>query len=84
MYDTANLSKRHKKKKTLAFFLSCPEQDLNLHTLRHTHLKRTRLPIPPSGLFFGYASLFESGRKNSIFFETSNTCRFDFEKNFLQ
>lgn len=34
--------------------------------------------------FFGYASLFESGRKNSIFFETSNTCRFDFEKNFLQ
>ena len=27
----------------------CPEQDSNLHTLRHTHLKRTRLPIPPPG-----------------------------------
>ena len=31
-----------------AFFL-CPEQDSNLHTSRHAHLKRTRLPIPPSG-----------------------------------
>ena len=30
------------------FFL-CPEQDSNLHTSRHAHLKRTRLPIPPSG-----------------------------------
>ncbi len=29
--------------------LQCPEQDLNLHTFRYTHLKRTRLPIPPSG-----------------------------------
>ena len=28
---------------------SCPEQDSNLHTSRHAHLKRTRLPIPPSG-----------------------------------
>ena len=28
----------------------CPEQDSNLHTSRHTHLKRTRLPIPPPGL----------------------------------
>ena len=28
----------------------CPEQDSNLHTSRHAHLKRTRLPIPPSGL----------------------------------
>ena len=27
----------------------CPEQDSNLHTSRHAHLKRTRLPIPPSG-----------------------------------
>ena len=31
------------------FFL-CPEQDSNLHTSRHAHLKRTRLPIPPPGL----------------------------------
>ena len=30
--------------------LLCPEQDSNLHTSRHAHLKRTRLPIPPSGL----------------------------------
>ena len=29
--------------------LGCPEQDSNLHTSRHAHLKRTRLPIPPSG-----------------------------------
>ena len=28
---------------------ACPEQDSNLHTSRHAHLKRTRLPIPPSG-----------------------------------
>ena len=27
----------------------CPEQDSNLHASRHTHLKRTRLPIPPPG-----------------------------------
>ena len=31
-------------------FLPCPEQESNLHTSRYTHLKRTRLPIPPSGL----------------------------------
>ena len=30
--------------------IGCPEQDSNLHTSRHAHLKRTRLPIPPSGL----------------------------------
>ena len=30
--------------------LLCPEQDSNLHASRHTHLKRTRLPIPPPGL----------------------------------
>jgi hypothetical protein len=27
----------------------CPEEDSNLHTLRHTDLNRARLPIPPSG-----------------------------------
>lgn len=32
------------------FGLGCPEQESNLHTSRYTHLKRTRLPIPPSGL----------------------------------
>ena len=28
----------------------CPGQESNLHALRHTHLKRARLPIPPPGL----------------------------------
>ena len=28
----------------------CPEQDSNLHAVKHTHLKRARLPIPPPGL----------------------------------
>ena len=27
----------------------CPEQDLNLHVLRHTPLKRACLPISPPG-----------------------------------
>src|SRR5450759_3898482 len=36
-----------------AMFLNwCPEEDSNLHTLRHTDLNRARLPIPPSGLRF--------------------------------
>lgn len=29
----------------------CPGQESNLHALRHTHLKRARLPIPPPGPF---------------------------------
>ena len=33
----------------LAKSLWCPEQDLNLHSFRNTHLKRARLPIPPPG-----------------------------------
>ena len=36
--------------------LWCPEQDLNLHSFRNTHLKRARLPIPPPGLV-GFQSL---------------------------
>ena len=32
------------------FNLWCPEQDSNLHVVKHTHLKRARLPIPPLGL----------------------------------
>ncbi len=31
------------------FSFWCPEEDSNLHTLRHTDLNRARLPIPPSG-----------------------------------
>ena len=42
------------KKRNIVVPLLCPGQDLNLHSLRNTHLKRTRLPIPPPGhsLFF--------------------------------
>ncbi len=39
----------NKKKKTVWSSLWCPEQDLNLHSFRNTHLKRARLPIPPPG-----------------------------------
>jgi hypothetical protein len=41
-----------KRKSQLALAISCfwcPEEDSNLHTLRHTDLNRARLPIPPSG-----------------------------------
>ena len=38
----------------------CPRQDSNLHVVKHTHLKRARLPIPPLGhkkilFLFGYS-----------------------------
>ena len=40
-----------KKEKTAwSSLFWCPEQDLNLHSFRNTHLKRARLPIPPPGL----------------------------------
>ena len=44
--------KAKKKIERFAFYLIvwCPEEDSNLHTLRHTDLNRARLPIPPSGL----------------------------------
>ena len=36
---------------TLSHFeYPCPRQDSNLHVVKHTHLKRARLPIPPLGL----------------------------------
>ena len=31
-------------------WIPCPRQDSNLHVVKHTHLKRARLPIPPLGL----------------------------------
>ena len=38
---------------TLSHFeYPCPRQDSNLHVVKHTHLKRARLPIPPLGLKF--------------------------------
>ena len=40
----------NKKERDVHENVLCPEQDSNLHTSRHAHLKRTRLPIPPSGL----------------------------------
>ena len=43
---------------------ACPEQDSNLHTSRHAHLKRTRLPIPPSGLAYKSAKK-KSGKRDS-------------------
>ena len=54
MFDTISLAAWHIKREENLFsvFLSflCPGQDLNLHSLRNTHLKRTRLPLPPPGL----------------------------------
>ena len=43
----------------------CPEQDSNLHTSRHTHLKRARLPIPPPGHFKIIKDLLLSGKRDS-------------------
>lgn len=37
------------QKKRLWPFVLCPGEDLNLQALRHTYLKRTRLPISPPG-----------------------------------
>ena len=46
--------------------LWCPEQDLNLHSFRNTHLKRARLPIPPPGHLVAF---FESKRRRlNVFF----------------
>ena len=44
----------------LVEFHWCPEQDLNLHSFRNTHLKRARLPIPPPGHLVAF---FESKRR---------------------
>ena len=42
---------------TLSHFeYPCPRQDSNLHVVKHTHLKRARLPIPPLGLDFNILS----------------------------
>ena len=50
----------------LAKSLWCPEQDLNLHSFRNTHLKRARLPIPPPGHLVAF---FESKRRRlNVFF----------------
>ena len=38
-----------KKPAYASLLVWCPEEDSNLHTLRHTDLNRARLPIPPSG-----------------------------------
>ena len=47
-FDKSELWKTKADNNTKAW---CPEEDSNLHTLRHTDLNRARLPIPPSGLF---------------------------------
>ncbi len=46
--ENFNISTKYSKIKSPL----CPEQDSNLHASRHTHLKRTRLPIPPPGQAF--------------------------------
>ena len=40
---------KRKGQLALALLIWCPEEDSNIHTLRHTDLNRARLPIPPSG-----------------------------------
>ena len=44
------------------FYLLCRREDLNLHTLRHTHLKRTCIPISPRRQFVKRA-LYYSNKK---------------------
>ena len=40
---------RSRPKSNLLLLKNCPGQELNLQASRHTHLKRTCLPIPPPG-----------------------------------
>ncbi len=57
---------------------SCPGQESNLHALRHTHLKRARLPIPPPGRYRSFPEL--RCAKVILFFELPTLfC----EKNYL-
>ena len=54
----------HKKRRPFgSSFLWCPEQDLNLHSFRNTHLKRARLPIPPPGHLVEFPLLELGGKK---------------------
>ena len=45
----SSLGKRKSALLRDALFLKCPGEDLNLHTLRHIHLKDTCIPISPPG-----------------------------------
>ena len=57
---------------------SCPGQESNLHALRHTHLKRARLAIPPPGRYRSFPEL--RCAKVILFFELPTLfC----EKNYL-
>ena len=47
----------------MVFIFWCPEQDLNLHSFRNTHLKRARLPIPPPGHLVEFPLLELGGKK---------------------
>ena len=44
----------------------CPEQDLNLHSFRNTHLKRARLPIPPPGHLVAFHLSELGGKKKQL------------------
>ena len=65
---------KHKRKRfcffvhfeLLAKSLWCPEQDLNLHSFRNTHLKRARLPIPPPGHLVEFLLLELGGKKKQL------------------
>ena len=57
---------RHKKRRPFWSSLWCPEQDLNLHSFRNTHLKRARLPIPPPGHLVEFQLLELLVKKNNI------------------
>ena len=52
-----------KKEDLLGLHFWCPEQDLNLHSFRNTHLKRARLPIPPPGHLVEFPLLELGGKK---------------------
>ena len=51
---THHVSEKNKKSELFCFSREtwCPEQDLNLHTLRHMLLRHTCIPISPLGRVF--------------------------------
>ena len=52
--DLLSMSEKEKnpRNQPITRINQCPGQESNLHALRHTHLKRARLPIPPPGHFW--------------------------------
>ena len=48
----SSAQKQNTTSKSWRYFILCWREDLNLHALRHTHLKRTWLPITPLQQYF--------------------------------